>query len=191
MNPSNYKLSDNSTEAIKSVFLTIEIVKPVTEVVAVVEITVVTDFKVNKEGDTQSEAEELKIAKKIYYSKATVDNLTGLQEYYLNLYQNNKYFLPEFAILVARAREFIAEYADKVLPVSKAHPDSIIALKVAVVKYIQEFVELDNDRFSPVKDRCLSDIFKDFDNALTGAFRDVSSIKTNIQRRESGGRSGR
>ena len=129
---------------------------------------------------TQSEAERLAIAKKIYYSKAQSDDLTGLQEYHLKLCQQNKYFLPEFAILVARSRVIIENYADSVSPNGKAHPGSTIALKVAIVKYIKEFVDVDNDKFPPVNDRQLVDTFKDFDDALRGAFRDISSLKTKM-----------
>jgi hypothetical protein len=89
---------------------------------------------------TQSETEKLAIAKKIYYSKAQSDDLTGLQEYHLKLCQQSKYFLPEFAVLVARSRVIIESYADSVSPNGKAHPGSTIALKVAIVKYIKEFV---------------------------------------------------
>jgi|GEM_PF-1258128 len=129
---------------------------------------------------TQSEAEKLAIAKKIYYSKAQADDLTGLQEYHLKLCQQNKYFLPEFAILVARSRVIIETYANSVSPNGKAHPGSTIALKVAIVKYIKEFVDIDNERFPPINDRQLSDTSKDFDDALRGAFRDISSLKTKM-----------
>jgi len=129
---------------------------------------------------TKSESEKLAIAKKIYYSKAQSDDLCGLQEYHLKLCQQNKYFLPEFAILVARSRIIIENYADSVSPTGKAHPGSITALKVAIVKYIKEFVNTDNDRFLPVNDRTLLDTFKDFDDALRGAFRDISSLKTKM-----------
>jgi len=128
----------------------------------------------------QSESEKLAIAKKIYYSKVQSDDLTGLQEYHLKLCQQNKYFLPEFAILVARSRVIIENYVDSVSPNGKAHPGSTIALKVAIVKYIKEFVDVDNDKFPPVNDRQLVDTFKDFDDALRGAFRDISSLKTRM-----------
>jgi hypothetical protein len=136
---------------------------------------------INQESEyTQSEAERLEIAKKIYYSKAQSDELTGLQEYHLKLCQQNKYFLPEFAILVARSRVTIEAYANSVSPTGKAHPGSMIALKVAIMKYIKEFVDVDNDKFLPVNDRTLLDTFKDFDDALRGAFRDISSLKTKM-----------
>ncbi|MBW4450832.1 MAG: telomere resolvase [Spirirestis rafaelensis WJT71-NPBG6] len=136
---------------------------------------------INQESEyTQSEAERLAIAKKIYYSKAQSDELTGLQEYHLKLCQQNKYFLPEFAILVARSRIIIENYADSVSPNGKAHPGSVIALKVAIVKYIKEFVDIDNNKFPPVNDRQLADTFEDFDTALRGAFKDISSLKTKM-----------
>jgi len=142
---------------------------------------VVETVTINQESEyTQSESEKLAIAKKIYHSKAQADDLTGLQEYHLKLCQQNKYFLPEFAILVARSRVIIENYADSVSPNGKAHPGSTIALKVAIVKYIKEFVEIDNDRFPPTNDRQLCDTFKDFDDALRGAFRDISSLKTKM-----------
>lgn len=124
----------------------VETIEAVTEVVSeVVEPAKVT---IDQESEyTPSEAEKLRIAKKIYFSKAASDDLTGLQEYHLKLCQQNKYFLPEFAILIARSRVIIESYADSVSPNGKAHPGSVIALKVAIVKYVKEFVDADNDRF--------------------------------------------
>jgi len=162
---------------------TIEETKPVeTETIEVVtEVVEPTKVTIDHESEyTQSEFEKLAIAKKIYYSKGQSDDLTGLQEYHLKLCQQNKYFLPEFAILVARSRVIIENYADSVSPNGKAHPGSTIALKVAIVKYIKEFVDVDNDRFPPVNDRQLSDTFKEFDDALRGAFKDISSLKTKM-----------
>jgi hypothetical protein len=157
----------------------VEIVEPVTTTLEPT--TEPVKVTIDQETEyTQSESEKLAIAKKIYYSKAATDDLTGLQEYHLKLCQQNKYFLPEFAILVARSRVIIENYADSVSPNGKAHPGSTIALKVAIVKYIKEFVDADNDRFPPVNDRQLIDTFKDFDDALRGAFRDISSLKTRM-----------
>jgi hypothetical protein len=175
-------LNNAVTEAVATIEETkpVEIIEPTVKTVTevVVEPAKVT---VSEENEyTQSESEKLAIAKKIYYSKAQSDDLCGLQEYHLKLCQQNKYFLPEFAILVARSRVIIENYADSVSPNEKAHPGSTIALKVAIVKYIKEFVDADNDRFPPVNDRQLSDTFKDFDDALRGAFRDISSLKTKM-----------
>lgn len=164
-----------AVETVETLIDTPQVVETVTEDVEPVKVTV------SEENEyTQSESEKLAIAKKIYYSKAQSDDLTGLQEYHLKLCQQNKYFLPEFAILVARSRVIIENYADSVSPNGKAHPGSTIALKVAIVKYIKEFVDVDNDKFPSTNDRKLSDTFKDFDDALRGAFRDISSIKTRM-----------
>lgn len=178
-------LNNAVTESVATIEETepVETIEAVTEIVTDVVTDVVEPVKVtvNQENEyTQSESEKLAIAKKIYYSKAQSDDLTGLQEYHLKLCQQNKYFLPEFAILVARSRVIIENYANSVSPNGKAHPGSTIALKVAIVKYIKEFVDIDNDRFPPVNDRQLSDTFKDFDDALRGAFRDISSLKTRM-----------
>jgi len=170
---------------------TVKVVDEPTDVIGVVEaatdslekidtVKSVETVKVTSEEYTQSEAEKLAIAKRIYCSKTQSDELTGLKEYHLKLCQQNKYFLPEFAILVARSRVIIEAYANSVSPTGKAHPGSIIALKVAIMKYIKDFVDVDNDKFLPVNDRTLLDTFKDFDDALRGAFRDISSLKTRM-----------
>jgi hypothetical protein len=82
---------------------TVKVVDEATDVIGVVEaatdslekidtVKSVETVKVTSEEYTQSESEKLAIAKKIYYSKAQSDDLTGLQEYHLKAVPTKQVF---------------------------------------------------------------------------------------------------
>jgi hypothetical protein len=127
-----------------------------------------------------SEREKLGLAHKLYYSTLKDDELTGLREYQLNLCRSGKYFLPEFAILVARTRVLIESYADAKSPDGKAHPATIQKIRVDVFKYLRQIVEKENDKFTPIDDRNLIDTFEDFESSIRGAFKDIGALKYKI-----------
>lgn len=131
---------------------------------------------------SNSEQEKLDIAKKLYLSTEGKDGLMGLREYQLQLCRTQKYFLPEFAILVARARVIIENYANGKSQESKAHPGSIQKVRVEVMKYVEEMVNSDVEKFPPVNDRTLKDTFDDFDKAVRGAFADIGAAKHRLNK---------
>ncbi len=130
-----------------------------------------------EDGYSNSEEEKLAIARKLYYSTEKENELTGLREYQLSLCRSGKYFLPEFAILVARTRIIIESYADSKSPEGKAHPGSVQKIRVDVMRYLGQIVEQENEKFPTVNDRTLSDTYEDFDNAVRGAFKDIGATK--------------
>ncbi|MBW4597598.1 MAG: telomere resolvase [Brasilonema angustatum HA4187-MV1] len=132
-----------------------------------------------------SEAEKLAIAKKLYFSTEKNDELTGLREYQLNLCRSGKYFLPEFGILVARARVIIESYADSNSFEGKAHPGTVQKIRVDVMKYLKQLVTPEVDKFLPVNDRTLLDTYNDFENAVRGAFKDIGAIKYKMNQERS------
>ncbi|BAY14240.1 protelomerase family protein [Calothrix sp. NIES-2098] len=133
---------------------------------------------------SDSEAEKLGIAKKLYYATAAKDGLTGLREYQLNLCKTQKYFLPEFAILVARTRVIIEDYANAKSPDGKAHPGTIQKIRVDVMRYLADIVKPEIDKFPPVNDRTLEDIFNEFEASVRGAFADIGKAKYELNRKK-------
>lgn len=131
---------------------------------------------------SESEHERLILAKKLYESKLEDDELTGLKEYQLKLCQEQKYFLPAFGILIARARVMIEAYANNKSPEGKAHPGTIQKIRVEVSKKIGEFVERDKDKFPAFEDIDIASTYKAFDDALRGAFADIGSIKYQLNK---------
>ena len=125
---------------------------------------------------SESDHERLILAIKLYESKLEDDELTGLKEYQLKLCQEQKYFLPAFGILIARARVMIEAYANNKSPEGKAHPGTIQKIRVEVSKKIGEFVERDKDKFPAFEDIDIASTYKAFDDALRGAFADIGSI---------------
>ncbi|MBD2505449.1 protelomerase family protein [Anabaena azotica] len=151
-------------------------VEPVVETLA--QPTVETEY-------SDSEAERMAIAKKLYFATADKDDLTGLREYQLNLCKTQKYFLPEFAILVARTRVIIEDYANAKSPEGKAHPGSIQKIRVEIMRYLAGIIKPENDKFPPVNDRTLEDTFNDFDTAVRGAFSDIGAAKYKLNKARS------
>ena len=138
---------------------------------------------VNSESSySQSEKERLDIAKKFYYSTLDKDGLTGLREYQLKLCKSDKYFLPEYATLVARARVLIESYANEKSPDGKAHPGTIQKIRVEVMKKLKEIIDSEKDKFNSVNDRTIVDLFKDFEDDLRGAFKDIGAIKHQLNK---------
>lgn len=131
---------------------------------------------------SQSEQERLDIAKKFYYSTSNKDGLTGLREYQLKLCKTGKYFLPEYATLVARARVLIESYANEKSSDGKAHPGTVQKIRVEVMKKLNELVESEKDKFNGVNDRTIEDLFKDFDDDLRGAFKDIGGLKYQLNK---------
>lgn len=134
---------------------------------------------------SDSEAERMAIAKKFYFATADKDDLTGLREYQLNLCKTQKYFLPEFAILVARARVIMEDYANGKSPEGKAHPGSIQKIRVEVMRCLADIIKSEHDKFPPVNDRTLEDTFNDFDTAVRGAFSDIGAAKYKLNKARS------
>lgn len=132
---------------------------------------------VEEDGYSNSESEKLAIARRLYYSTEKENELTGLREYQLSLCRSGKYFLPEFAILVARSRVIIESHADSKSPEGKAHPGSVQKIRVDILKYLGQIIEEEKDKFPSVNDRTLLDTYQDFDNAVRGAFKDVGATK--------------
>jgi len=135
---------------------------------------------------SKSEKEKVAIANRLYYSTEANDGFTGLREYQLELCKKNIYFLPAFAILVARTRVIIEDYANSKSREGKAHPGSIQKLRLEIINHLEEIVKSENDKFPSVNDRNLIDTFKDFDDAVRGAFADIGAEKhkLNMERAE-------
>ena len=146
---------------------------------------------IDKDSDyTESEQEKLFIAQKLYKSTEKNDDLIGLKEYRLRLEKSGKYYLPEFAILVARTRVIIEGYADSKSPNGKASPGGLQAIRVEIMKYLKEICESEKDKFGTVNDTTLMDTFTEFEDAVRGAFKDISKIKYRLykEKRDSGER---
>jgi len=142
-------------------------------------IKVATEEEINY---SKSEDEQCNIAKKLYSATEAKDGFTGLREYQFNLCKTQKYFLPEFAILVVRTRVIIEDYANGKSFEGKAHPGSIQKIRVNVMKYLAEIVKSEVDKFPPVNDRTLQDIFDDFDKSVRGAFSDIGAAKHRLNK---------
>uniref|UniRef100_UPI0005EAA5B6 hypothetical protein n=1 Tax=Tolypothrix sp. PCC 7601 TaxID=1188 RepID=UPI0005EAA5B6 len=80
-----------------------------------------------------------------------------MREYQLHLCKTQKYFLPEFAILVARSRVIIEDYANAKSPEGKAHPGTIQKIRVDIMRYLADIVKPEVDKFPAVNDRTLKD----------------------------------
>ncbi|MBD2342212.1 hypothetical protein H6G64_35425 [Calothrix sp. FACHB-156] len=157
------------------------------ETVTTVSESTTTDETSNDEPSpnySNSEDEKLSIAKVIYESTAKKDDLTGLREYHYNLCKTQKYFLPEFAILVARTRVLIEHYSNAKSPDAKAHPGTVQKNRVDVMRYLEGLVKPEIDKFLPVNDRTLLDTFNDFQDAVRGAFNDIGKIKYELNRKK-------
>lgn len=133
---------------------------------------------------SDSEAQKLGIAKKLYYATAAKDDLTGLREYQLHLCKTQKYFLPEFAILVARSRVIIEDYANAKSPEGKAHPGTIQKIRVDIMRYLADIVKPEVDKFPAVNDRTLKDIFEEFEASVRGAFSDIGKAKYQLNQKK-------
>jgi len=144
------------------------------------QITIVTEDE--KNDYSESELERLELAKKLYYSTFNDDGLTGIREYQLKLEKSKKYFLPEYATLVARARVMIESYANEKSPDGKAHPGTIQKIRVEVMKFLGELIDSEKDNFNQINDRTITDLFKDFDDDLRGAFKDIGAIKHQLNK---------
>lgn len=131
---------------------------------------------------SESELERLELAKKLYYSTFNDDGLTGIREYQLKLEKSKKYFLPEYATLVARARVMIESYANEKSPDDKAHPGTVQKIRVEVMKFLGELIGSEKDNFNQINDRTIVDLFKDFDDDLRGAFKDIGAIKHQLNK---------
>lgn len=183
-------LEQPKTEVVKDVEVTtngedvVEIVNPIVEKSTVQTLETVPQAKIETEY-SDSEAEKLDIAEKLYFATAAQDDLTGLREYQLNLCRTQKYFLPEFAILVSRTRVIIEDYANAKSPEGKAHPGSIQKIRVEVMRCLAEIIKPENDKFLPVNDRTLEDTFKDFDTSVRGAFSDIGAAKYKLNKARS------
>lgn len=139
---------------------------------------------------TESEQEKRFIAQTLYKSTEKNNDLVGLKEYRLRLEKSGKYYLPEFAILVARTRVMIATYADGKSPNGKASPGGLQAIRVEIMKYFHELCESEKDRFGVVNETTLMDTCEEFETAVRGAFKDVSKLKYQAykEKRDSGER---
>jgi len=135
---------------------------------------------------SKSEKEKVAIANRLYYSTEAKDGLMGLREYQLKLCRDNKYFLPAFAILVARTRVIIEDYANSKSREGKAHPGSIQKIRVDVMKYLAEIVQSEVDKFPAFDDITLIETFKVFGESVRGAFADIGAEKhkLNMERSE-------
>lgn len=140
---------------------------------------------------TVSEQEKKFIAQTLYKSKPKEDDdLVGLKEYRLKLEKSGKYYLPEFAILVARTRVMIEAYADNKSPNGKASPGGLQAIRVEIMKYLQEICEGEKDKFGVVNETTFMDTYTEFEDAVRGAFKDVSKRKYELykEKRDTGER---
>lgn len=165
-------------EPVKSVETvdTVEPVKSVVETVKVASADETPDY-------TNSEQEKIAIAKQLYYSKAKENGLTGLREYHLMLCQQDKFFLPDFAILVARTRVIIEEYANSKSFEGKAHPGSIQKIRLEIIRFIEGFVNADKASFDHPKGITLLESYQAFDDAVRGAFKDIGALKHQLNQK--------
>lgn len=137
---------------------------------------------------TDSEQEKRFIAQTLYKSTEKNDDLVGFREYRLRLEKSGKYYLPEFVILVARTRVMIEAYADSKSPNGKASPGGLQAIRVEIMKYFRELCESEKDKYGVVNETTLMDTCEEFENAVRGAFKDISKIKYELykEKRDSG-----
>lgn len=156
-------------------------VEPIVEqtVEPIVEPVVEQTVELDRDSEYQnSEKERLHIAKVLYTSTYKNDEFVGLREYFFNLCKSGKFFTPDFAILVAQTRVIIERYADSVSKSGKAHPGSIQAIKVAIMKLIREMAIQDNDKFEhPDDEITLISTYETYEDAIRGAFRDIGAKK--------------
>lgn len=145
-----------------------------TEETTTAQTTATTD---NENDYTDSEVEKRFIAQLIYKSTEKNDDLVGLREYRLRLEKSGKYYLPEFVILVARTRGMIEAYADSRSPNGKASPGGLQAIRVEIMKYFRQLCESEKDKFGVVNETALMDTCEEFEDAVRGAFKDISKIK--------------
>lgn len=159
--------------------------------------TVKKQLKIDTDNNyTNAEQEKRFIANQLYAATERQNGFTGLKQYHKDFCESEKLFSSEnfskFAQLVAKARVLIEGYADSnsKSPDGKASPGGLIAIKVEIMKYLEELCERDTDSFEPVLERTLMDTFTDFDKAVGGAFRDISRLKyeRNIEKRDAGER---
>ena len=142
---------------------------------------------------TDSEQEKRFIAQTLYKStEKNDDDLVGFREYRLRLEKSGKYYLPEFSILVARTRVMIEAYADSKSKSNngKASPGGLQATRVEILKYFRELCESEKDKFGVVNETTLMDTYEEFEDAVRGAFKDISKIKYELykEKRDSGER---
>lgn len=139
---------------------------------------------------TDSEQEKTLIAQTLYKSTEKQDDLVGLKEYRIRLEKSGKYYLPEFVILVARTRVMIEAYADSKSPNGKASPGGLQAIRVEIMKYLQEICESEKQKFGVVNETTLMDTYEEFETAVRGAFKDISHLKYKAykEKRDSGER---
>lgn len=143
---------------------------------------------------TDSEEEKLTVAKILYTATEKNDDFTGLKQYHLDVCKSKKLFSTEnfskFAQLTAKARVLIEGYANSKSPSGKASPGGLQAIRVQIMKFLKQLCEADNDKFDIVNDRSLMDTFTDFDDAVRGAFKDISKLKYELykEKRDSGER---
>ena len=137
---------------------------------------------------TDSEQEKRFIAQTLYKSTEKQDDLVGLKEYRIRLEKSGKYYLPEFVILVARTRVTIEAYADSKSPNGKASPGGLQAIRVEIMKYLEEICQGEKDKFGTVNDTSFMDTFEEFNDAVRGAFKDVSKLKYDLykEKRQTG-----
>lgn len=151
------------------------------------------ELKIDPDSEyTDSEQEKIFVAKKLYNATERENEFTGLKQYHLDFCKSKKLFSSEnfskFALLVAKARIFIEGYSNSKSPNGKGAAGRINQNKVEIMKYIRELCEKDKDLFEPVLERTLMDTFADFDDAVRGAFKDISKIKYELykEKRDSG-----
>ena len=149
------------------------------------------ELAIDKDSDyTEGEQEKLFVAKKLYTSTDKNDDLCGLKEYRLRLEKSGKYYLSEFAILVARTRAMIEAYADSKSPNGKASPGGLQAIRNEIMKYLKSICVSENNKFGTINETTLLDTFTEFEDAVRGAFKDVSKIKYELykEKRDAGER---
>ena len=71
----------------------------------------------------------------------------------------------------------IEAYADNKSPNGKASPGGLQAIRVEIMKYLQEICEGEKDKFGVVNETTFMDTYTEFNDAVRGAFVDVSKKK--------------
>lgn len=101
----------------------------------------------------------------------------GLREYMLQLAMRDTYFLPEFSILVSRARTLIEQYVIGQSFTGSPNPATIDKTRNEILKYLGEIVASESARFPSVQGRGLQDFFEDFTRAVRASFKDIRDLK--------------
>jgi len=162
-------------------------VEPTTKTKAVEPIPVETPNNLPQYKDTptytHSETEKLEVAKLLYEAKEKNNGFVGLKQYHYNLCKANKLFTPDFAILIARARLLIEDYAHQKSFSGQAHPGSIQKIRLEIVRLIEEMVQVDNDKFIHPSNVSLIDTYTQFEESVKGAFRDIGAQKHQLNQR--------